>query len=133
SRSLMLVAEHTWGLDIKTHLRDFEHYDAAHFQAARTKPNFQKVESSWKEQRAYIDQAIRALGDSPLATEANARLKAIAPSYPDLAGFKEIKQQDATFDTTHFELRFDPEHGGITNLKDKATGRNWASASQVLG
>jgi hypothetical protein len=133
SRFLMLVPEHTWGLDIKTHLNDYANYDAAHFRAARTQPNFLKVESSWKEQRAYIDQALRALGDSPLAAEARHRLKAIAPSYPDLAGFEEIKPQDAIFDTSHLELRFDPEHGGITGLKDKATGRNWASAGQVLG
>ena len=133
TRSLMLVPEHTWGLDIKTHLNDYHHYAGASFQAARKQPNFVKVESSWKEQRAYVDQAIRALGKTPLAVEANNRLKSIVPTYPDLARYKKVTQRSSTFETAHFALAFDPEHGGISHVKDRATGRVWASGKQSLG
>ena len=39
----MLVPEHTWGMDEKTHLDDHEAYDAVSFRAARGKPEFQEV------------------------------------------------------------------------------------------
>ncbi len=37
SRSLLLVPEHTWGLDVKTHLGDFAHYSAREFAQARAR------------------------------------------------------------------------------------------------
>lgn len=61
-RKLLLVPEHTWGMDIKTHLADHDHYIRSEFEQVRkTAPNYQKVESSWEEQRDYVRQAMKVL------------------------------------------------------------------------
>ncbi len=61
-RELLLVSEHTWGMDIKTHLADHEHYVRSEFEKVRkTSPNYQKVEASWEEQRDYVRQATKSL------------------------------------------------------------------------
>ena len=49
---LILAPEHTWGCDIKSTLGDWGIYSPAELKAARSKPNFQKVESTWAEKRA---------------------------------------------------------------------------------
>ncbi len=36
-RRLLLVAEHTWGLDEKTHLADYVNYSRPDFEAARAR------------------------------------------------------------------------------------------------
>lgn len=59
--ALGLVAEHTWGLDVKTHLRHWDTYGYDSFSAARDLPEFRKMEASWKEQDDYIDTAISLL------------------------------------------------------------------------
>lgn len=57
SRPLMLVAEHTWGRDIKAMLTDpelFETYEKTQFQRRRARGDFKLWEDSWQEQRDYI-------------------------------------------------------------------------------
>lgn len=62
-RGLTQVAEHTWGVDIKTYLRDDKAWDRADFEAARKNDyRFAYSEQSWAEQRAYIDTALAELG-----------------------------------------------------------------------
>jgi hypothetical protein len=63
-RRLCLVPEHTWGVDIKTYLRDETHWDRADFERARRDdPRFAFCEASWAEQRGYLDTALDALDD----------------------------------------------------------------------
>ncbi len=83
SRFLLLVPEHTWGLDEKTHLDDYVNYARGQFDIARAQANFQNMEASWAEQRAYLDQAIQALDNATLATEAIHLLNNNTPSVPD--------------------------------------------------
>ena len=54
SSNLLLVPEHTNGLDVKTHLNDWTHYSRGDFQAVRGHPNFRRMEASWQEQRDYL-------------------------------------------------------------------------------
>lgn len=62
-RGLTQVAEHTWGVDIKTYLRDEAAWDRSDFEAARRDDyRFAYSEASWAEQRAYLDVAVAALG-----------------------------------------------------------------------
>jgi hypothetical protein len=132
SDQLLLVAEHTWGLDIKHHLADPAHYRREQFERVRQQPNFRKVETSWQEQRAYLDQALAALGDLPYAVQARQQLSALAPTAPDLAGFTSVDPADRLIGTTHFEIGFDPDTGAIVCLQDKASGHNWASPGHLL-
>lgn len=131
-RALLLVAEHTWGLDIKTHLADWENYAADAFRAARPRPAFRKVEASWAEQRAYLQDAVAALGDAHLAGQAEQALRRTEPARPDLTGFHELADPRGPFAAGRFQLAFD-ERGCLSLLDDRVTGRSWASPAHPLG
>jgi hypothetical protein len=133
SRSLLLVPEHTWGLDTKKYLRDWGNYDAARFAAARQQPHYRQFASSWIEQRAYLDAAVDALGDSPLADEAREALALLRPSRPDPAAWTPVPAGTRDAETAHFRVRFDPRHGALIGFEVKATGRRWADPSHPLG
>ncbi|MGN0233247.1 MAG: DUF5054 domain-containing protein [Bacteroidaceae bacterium] len=58
---LGLIAEHTQGMDIKTHLANWDKYDMDVFTEARNSEPFVKVEQSWKEIDGYLLSAIEKL------------------------------------------------------------------------
>ncbi len=132
SRSLMMIPEHTWGMDEKTHLRDYTNYDARSFRAVRREEHFQKFESSWAEQRAYLTEGVDALGISPLRQEALGRLAAIKPQQPTGDGFQQIKNIRTPIETTHFSIGFDAVTGAVNYLTDQRSKRDWASAEHLL-
>ena len=81
-RGLALVAEHTWGVDIKTYLRDETAWDRTAFEAARKSDyRFAYTERSWTEQREYITTALAALepADREAADDVLATLVPPAP------------------------------------------------------
>lgn len=61
-RTLLLVAEHTWGLDQKEVLPTELPWDGDALVALRRTAVGRRFESSWAEQRAYVDRAARQLG-----------------------------------------------------------------------
>lgn len=75
---LGLIAEHTQGMDVKTHLQNWDKYDTDAFQAARNTEPFQKMEASWKEIDDYLFSAI-ALLPAELQTEGRAALQPPTP------------------------------------------------------
>lgn len=133
TRHLLLVPEHTWGMDVKIHLADEENYSRARFEAAGQQPNFRKMAASWDEQRGYIAQALAALGDSPLATEAHRTLQAIVPRQPATEAYERVIDPSRTFDTGHFEMAFHPESGAVRTLRQKTGGDQWATGKHLLG
>ncbi|MDR1938604.1 MAG: DUF5054 domain-containing protein [Tannerellaceae bacterium] len=58
---LGLVAEHTWGLDIKRYLNNWDKYDVDVFRASLNLPAFRFAEESWNEKAANITKAIALL------------------------------------------------------------------------
>lgn len=58
---LGLIAEHTQGVDVKTHLRQWDKYDMDEFLKGRSEGVFSMAEASWKEIDNYIDSAIAFL------------------------------------------------------------------------
>ena len=81
-RGLTLVAEHTWGVDIKTYLRDDKAWDRAEFDAARRNDyRFAYAQQSWAEQRDYIAAALDHL-DAADRVAASAVLNAMVPVEP---------------------------------------------------
>lgn len=58
---LGLIAEHTWGMDVKTHLKNWDKYDMDVFNAARSSSAFQRMEGSWREIDQYINTALSYL------------------------------------------------------------------------
>lgn len=80
---LLMVPEHTWGLDTKLYLHDYEHYDKEAFSRVRTEDRYRRMEASWEEQRNYVRDAIGALG-RPLCFEAENDVGQYRIAYPDL-------------------------------------------------
>src|SRR5512133_2441047 len=133
SRKLMLVPEHTWGMDEKTHLDDHEAYSAESFKKARSKPNFKKFESSWVEKRAYIHNAVNALEDSPLAAEARQRLEEIRPRLPDLTEWQAVTENEVKLFNPLVEVHFDKATAEMTALRDLHSKQDWCSSTRRLG
>ena len=133
SRWMLMVPEHTWGLDEKTHLDDYVNYGRHALAQARERATFKAFESSWAEQRAYLHQAVAALGSSPLAREVQNRLNQIAPQLPGQSGYEPVSDLSAVFETDHFVVGFAASCGAISHLVDKRTGRRLASDDCLLG
>jgi Domain of unknown function (DUF5054) len=73
STELLLVAEHTWGLDLKSHWPDTENWSEPALSSVRPRADTRRLEWSWTEQRAYLDRFMDVLergGRSDLAAEA---------------------------------------------------------------
>ena len=61
--NLLLVPEHTWGMDVKTYFPYDEFY--SHLEMERMKTERAKIEKSWQEQRDYVKKAEELLGVVP--------------------------------------------------------------------
>lgn len=132
SDHLLCVAEHTWGLDEKTHLADYTHYSRADFDRMRKEGPFRKMEASWDEQRAYLRSALDALGDTSFAARARAELQAHEPTWPVTTEYSTV-DPGKPFQTRHFGLGLDASTGAIIHLIDKSTGRSWANSRHPMG
>lgn len=77
---ILLIPEHTWGLDEKIHLGEqtddgyslgeHNYFIRSEFESIRSTAKFRKMEQSWEEQRNYINSAIDSLsGNSRLIAE----------------------------------------------------------------
>jgi len=87
---LGLIGEHTQGLDVKTHLRNWDKYDMDAFLQARSTAPFQKMEQAWRELDQYLFTAIGYLPET-LQTEALAKMKEVdTPSVPQFTA--EVKE-----------------------------------------
>lgn len=110
-RGLLLVCEHSWGRDVKRWLSDWRNWEKKDFYAARERDHitpedvmpageelreftlhheptfvaglcsYEKMESSWEEQRQYIEDAVSAL-PAPWQQEARSRLAVLRPENP---------------------------------------------------
>ncbi|MDD5350555.1 MAG: DUF5054 domain-containing protein [Chthoniobacteraceae bacterium] len=128
--NLLLVAEHTWGMDIKTHLADWRVYSPAALRRSLDKPNFRKVAASWQEQRDYLTAAVRALS-APRRREAQRRLRELKPAVPPRSGARRLSPS-ATVRLGPWELRLDPRDGSLCFLRDTGGKRLLADARHPL-
>lgn len=114
-RRLCLVPEHTWGVDIKTFLRDETHWDRADFERARhNDPRFAFCESSWNEQRAYLDTAVEALDadDRALAQAALAE----ATEHNDATPSPALVEAAAEIEIGGWRVAIEPTSGAVSSL-----------------
>jgi hypothetical protein len=127
-RGLTMVAEHTWGVDIKTYLRDDQAWDRVDFDRARAKDyRFSYTEQSWAEQRAYLDAAVAELApaDQELATAAFAET---LPPPPAAAGQEAERISDAGW-----TAELDPTTGAIVALASPSGIRIAGKDGLLLG
>lgn len=110
-RKLLEVPEHTWGVDIKTYLRDDSAWDRPDFERARrSDPRFGVVEASWAEQDAIVDEALALLTDADRTAASDAAV-------PELvSGDRHEIDADGAYDLGPFALRFDPVTGGLQSI-----------------
>jgi hypothetical protein len=109
-RGLCMVAEHTWGVDIKTYLRDEAAWDRLAFEQARVHdPRFAITELSWDEQRAYLDDALSHLEDEDRAAAAAAEAELAVP---------EVLRSPAgdAMTVASWSVEADDDSGGIARL-----------------
>jgi Domain of unknown function (DUF5054) len=127
-RRLLLEAEHTWGTDTKTWL-DFDNYIPRDLARMLDTKNYKVVEFSWTEKRQDLFDGIAAL-PAPLRDQAQSAIRALAPQPPQLA---KASPQPAgkEIETTHFIVALDGR-GAIHRLRNKQTGREWASPDHPL-
>ena len=128
-RRLLLEAEHTWGTDTKTWL-DFDNYIPRDLAKMLDTKNYKVVEFSWTEKRQDLLDGIAAL-PAPLRDEGQSAISALTPQPPKLPSASQ-HPAGKEIETTHFLLAFDPRSGAIHRLRNKKTGREWASAGHPL-
>jgi Domain of unknown function (DUF5054) len=126
--SLLLEVEHTWGTDTKTWL-DFDHYTPHDLASMLDQPKYKVVLSSWVEKRQDLFDAVNAL-PAPLRAEAASRVRAVGAEEPAAMG--EHPAVSGPIETQHFTIALDSKTGAITQLLNRKSGRDWASARQPL-
>jgi len=127
-RGLLLEPEHTWGTDTKTWL-DFDHYLPQDLKPMLGTKNYKVVEFSWQEKRQDLFVALNRL-PAPLNTEALDAVRKLEAEPPQLSGKAHPAEKD--IETAHFILGVERKTGAIRRLRNKATGREWASADHPL-
>ncbi|WP_256761186.1 DUF5054 domain-containing protein [Cohnella sp. WQ 127256] len=167
SDAMMLIAEHTWGLDVKKWLPDFRHYAKKDFQAARQADvvdvenipakfgyigafamnefdkhsqgmfqaeksvrSYSMIESSWAEQRGYIDSAVDALGPD-MREEAVSALRKLTPVRNEAGKIAETLQARIKYRSGAYTLAFS-ESGALIHLED-GNGKSWIDEANPFG
>lgn len=117
SARLLLVPEHTWGLDVKGGLHDWETYSQDAFLAALDQPNYQDMEKSWAEKRARIDEAVACLPEKH-ATNARVCLDALRPQRPDASGMARVDDLSQPIEMGRLLISLDPATGALIGYRD---------------
>jgi len=112
-RGLTMVAEHTWGVDIKTYLRDETAWDRPDFEARRKSDyKFAYTEASWAEQRGYLDKAVEALADEDRERAERALEELLPPPTSD----GKVENGPGEIVTGEWRLRLDTDTGDIAEI-----------------
>ena len=128
-RRLLLEAEHTWGTDTKTWL-DFDNYKPADLRRMLDTKNYKVVQFSWQEKRQDLLDAVATLPDA-LRAEAQKAIDAVKAVAPAILA--QAHAPGTPIETAHFVVGIDAKTGAITRLRNKATGREWASEEKPIG
>ena len=127
-RFLLLVPEHTWGLDEKTWLHDDENFSREHFSAVRNQPNYRKMEQSWQEQRNYVYQAVENLPESPAKDKARRIIDEYQTEKPDFDAMEPVSGNSITLNG--WQIAWDKQ-GALCSLEKN--GKIYADAAHRLG
>lgn len=133
SRFMLLVPEHTWGMDVKKFLPGDTSYSQKDFIKARSGSAYKRIEKSWEEQRNYLDKAVNALGNTSMAYQAQKALADFAPNLPSFEGLEHIYGEQRDFETDQFQITFDRKTGSIINLQAHNSGIQWATPENEIG
>src|SRR5208282_4255134 len=94
--------------------------------------NYKVVEFSWLEKRRDLLDGITTLPEA-LREEAQLAIAALAPTWPVAAPVAVTPEGlSKPVETQHFILQIDAKTGAIVQLRNKATGREWASEQNPI-
>lgn len=110
-KHLVMVPEHTWGVDIKTWLHDSENFSRERLSEARSLENFKICEESWEEQRNYVYSAVENISDPEVKKQAQAVIEEWKTEYPTLENMKSVNGE---ITLGGWNIKWDTE--GIYNL-----------------
>jgi hypothetical protein len=133
-RDLLLVAEHTWGLDQKVALPEDRRWDRDGLAEVRASEAGARFEASWAEQRGYVERAAARLG--PAGRAAIERLG--RPGRPrrgspwDHEGHRRLGDGEAVH-LGGWAVSVDPVTGALALLRQEGSGRVLADADHPLG
>ncbi len=141
TRFALKLAEHTWGRDVKSNLRDNFSWKNADFERAKASgsPNasqYNILEESWWEQRQWgVTLAMETLrdGDHPLFHTLQTAFAELRPAVPDVssaAGYSGASIGTPISCGDGLTLTLD-DTGAITGLTHKG-GTEWADATHPL-
>lgn len=130
SAALLLIPEHTWGLDDMVHLGDYSNWDNEAFDRMRTTDAWRRYQSSWAEQRNPLDRAVEAFADGGFAEEVGNRLALLTPGPRDDDLW--VPLQESSLENERVIARFD-DLGALVELHDKLTSEAWATGDHRLG
>jgi len=125
-RRMLLEPEHTWGTDTKTWL-DFDNYEPADLARMLDTKNYRVVEYSWIEKRQDQLDAIATLPQA-LRQESELAIASLDPVWPVVSPAAKKIEPGEPIEAEHFVLEIDAKTGALARLRNKATGREWASA-----
>lgn len=126
NRCLLRVPEHTWGSFINPIMNDRHLYGRKAFEAVRGEERYQFMEATWQEQRAFVAEAVEALGQ-PQRAQAESALAAYTKE-PERRGTPTAP--DAEFCLGQWRVRLDGT-GAICGLRYK--DRTLADEEHRLG
>ncbi|HEY1159668.1 MAG TPA: DUF5054 domain-containing protein [Terracidiphilus sp.] len=129
-RHLLLEVEHTWGTDTKTWL-DFDNYKPADLARMLDTKNYKIVQFSWDEKRQDLLDGVATL-PANLRGQARHAIENLNPAEPKPFSQAAAHPAGQPIETTHFILGIDPQTGAITRLRNKTTGREWASQANPI-
>ncbi len=127
---LSMVAEHTWGLDVKSHLKSWDIYNREQLAAKRDTAPFRNMERSWQEKRAYLQTALSSLPED-LKKRAVGRLHALNPVNEDFSGMRAADLSEV-FELGQFSVKLDKSTGAIISLTEKESGTDRADTDHPL-
>ena len=107
NRELLLVPEHTWGLDEKTWLGktrelgylhgEYETFLKEDFVREEKTEMFQRMEKSWWEQRAYVERAAQAV-PKELSDKLNDYMSEYRRDRWNIEGYTKVRpEEDGTY------------------------------------
>ena len=127
-RRLLLEPEHTWGTDTKRWL-DYDHYKPRDLAEMLATEKYKVVTGSWQEKRQDLKDGIESL-PVQLREQARTAIQSLNAVEPSSKGKSHSPAHE--IETAHFIIGIDPDNGAIRRLRNKASGREWASADHPI-
>ena len=126
---LVMIPEHTWGLNEQVHLVENRDYTRERFDHVRANYKYKKMELSWAEQRRFVLDAVNVLGEE-YRERARAATEEFYLPKPEPAPGSLTEERE--FEINGWRLHI-AENGAVDSLVRLSDGRVAADSEHTLG